>query len=208
MNSSAIHHSTEASAHNEVNHCPPRNMINDLCKKCWNVEETLAKSHLINNLALILIKITISANDSIYSRWWPPWWTHTKNSCFIAIAQHAVLRTPDHQSEGAHVPPGEFASLRAASITAAKNSTSVIDGAGYFCWGRENLLNAWHRHASQTLTAGRFLSFFCRLMFNPFGHICNTNTLNCCAKKDRWEEVVFIPQWKSTFLSQMHLIWN
>lgn len=91
------------------------------------------------------------------------------------------LRTPDHQSEGGHVPPGEFASLRAASITAAKNSISVIDGASYFCWGRENLLNAWSRDASQSLTAGRFLSFFCRLMFNPFGHIWNTNTLKLIA---------------------------
>jgi len=26
-----------------MNCCPPQNMINDLCKKCWNVEETLAK---------------------------------------------------------------------------------------------------------------------------------------------------------------------
>lgn len=104
-------------------------------------------------------------------------WTHTKNSCFIAIVWLAVFRTRGYQREGANVPPGEFASQLAASITAAKNSTSVIDGAGYFCWGREKLLKAWPRDASQSLTAGWFLSPFCRLMFNPFRHIWNTNTL-------------------------------
>lgn len=64
----AIHHSTEVSVHNEMNCCPSYNMIDDLCKKCWKMKETLAKSHLINHLALIFIQITISANDSIYSR--------------------------------------------------------------------------------------------------------------------------------------------
>lgn len=118
-------------------------------------------------------------------------WTHTKNSCFIAIVWLAVFRTRGYQREGANVPPGEFASQLAASITAAKNSTSVIDGAGYFCWGREKLLNAWPRDASQSLTAGWFLSPFCRLMFNPFRHIWNTNTLKLIGvlRKDRWEEL-------------------
>lgn len=99
----------------------------------------------------------------------------------IAALLPSLLRTPDHQSEGASVPPGEFASQRAASITAAKNSSGMIDGTGYFCWGRENLLNAWPKDASQSLTAGRFLSPSCRLRFNTFGHIWNTNTLKLIA---------------------------